>query len=210
MLSCTLDEIMDIVSSDQEKGQGPKRSANWLGGKDSRTLQAYTGTISSLARNAVDMCGGIGDVVEIGTDYGLSTFAMAYAIRWHVKRKVFTFDIRPDTVINARERAKRLGIETIEFIEGTSFKAADHGYNFCFAYIDGNHSYQGCYDDLCNLAPLMHEKGIMLCHDLHRADLPVEKQNGVRTAITTFTNLHKEWSAMQLWGWGLLGRNLTR
>ena len=209
MIKLDLNKAMDVVSEDILKETSPIRSANWSGGRENRTLQAYTSTITSLAKNAADLCGGAdGNMVEIGTDFGMGSFAMAYALRWHTSRKVFTFDVRRETVIDSRARAKRLGADNITFIHSTSHDVGLYGKNFSFAYIDGLHTYEGCYPDLCNIGPLMHENGLILCHDLKPANRPPVSQNGVRKAILDFIKENPEWTAMRIWGFGLLGRAL--
>ena len=201
-----LGAAMDLLCAENELPGNPLRSAGWRGGRDDETLKRYTSTIQSLTRECIDICQG--DVIEIGTDYGLSAFAMSCAIHRHKSRKVITIDIRPETVENTRKRAEVLGVKNILFVLGTSDNIQDYGEGFSFGYIDGGHTFDHCYKDLCNMAPRIHQYGMILCHDAHYPPPGKTEGNGVRTAIKQYVAENPEWVAMRLCGFGLLGRKM--
>ena len=206
----TLNDAIDLVVAGIKSGNlpGPCAWGNVVDRKfpgRSQSMILYSAMISTLARGAIDQCNG--DVIEIGTDYGLGAFALSYGIRRHPANKVITFDIQEKIVQSTKKRAETLGASNIVFVHGTSDDIGKYGEGFSFAYIDGGHKFEDCFADLKNLAPRMHVNGLILCHDLFFIERP--GLNGVRKAIMEFVKQNPNWVATRVGGFGLLGMNIS-
>ena len=212
--------MISLAISDMKKyGHNPKHpemfaSAGWWK-TEKRYPMEYCHLLSSMAASTCRGCEG--DVVEVGTDYALSTLALAYGIRdfKDIKtgtkpRKVITFDVREKIVTKAIDRAKKLEVDNIQFVLSESSAVKDYTDHIAFGYIDGCHTFMGCYKDIQNLAPLLDLSGIILFHDVHDEipDPTNPKANGVKQAIQTYMMENPGWVATRFFGFGLLGRVL--
>ena len=214
----TLDEAITLVTEDirlqkesiDSKHPLPQAWGNVpaeCGKTKCRSMEQYALMLSALVDGNHSQCGG--DVVEIGTDYCLSTFAMSHGIRRYEKVRVFSFDNRARITASAQKRAEMLGASNITFVHGTSNDLATgkYGTQFSLAYIDGGHLYEDCLTDLKNVIPLMHENGLIVCHDLFF--IPKPGNNGVREAILEAIKQNPEWVAARVGGFGLLGKSVA-
>lgn len=124
-----------------------------------------------------------GPVIEIGTDGGLGTAALAYASKY----PVHSFDIRPDRVDHSRDRLARAGYVNAHFHLGTSKRIADDGINYIgLGFIDADHSFDWCLQDIRELSKLADRRTRILLHDFIDATNPGKDSNGVRAAAIQF------------------------
>lgn len=157
-------------------------------------LEGYFSLLAGLAHDAT------GIIVEIGTNIGMGTAALAYGSSLRVEDKpqpVLSFDISGRHVSHANRVLNFLEIDHAGSVLGTSFDAKNlvNPGNLGLAYIDGDHTEHGCLADLANLAPLLGTHGKLVVHDFAPSG---PDQNGVRPACRSFLRSHPEWSAVYL------------
>ncbi len=92
-------------------------------------------------------------IIEIGTNTGVSSIVMASALKENnIKGKIFTYDISNNCLTIAKKQIKNAGLENyINPLFGTSNCAKKLDLKFDFAFIDGDHSYEGVKRDFENL-----------------------------------------------------------
>jgi len=92
-------------------------------------------------------------IVEIGTNCGGSAVAMAMALRdaGLTKSRIVSIDINKGYLEIARNQLKKLGLLKYVFLRhGNSSLVYDYA-SFDMAFIDGDHTYEGCLADFHNL-----------------------------------------------------------
>ncbi len=154
-------------------------------------LIGYGSTLASFAYYAA----GGGCIVEIGSYAGFGTMALAYgACKGGAFCKVYSIDIDDVRQRSARRRIERCGLLNANYLHGDS-KLVSGLAPVGLAYIDGDHTHDGCLYDLRNIAPHVWPEGKMLCHDYGRADQPGyhQYQNGVTSAIDRFLRENADW-----------------
>ena len=129
-------------------------------------------------------------IVETGRFNGGSCFVMACAAP---NVPIFSIDIAPqnDDLLRSLFKQHRIG-ENVDLIIGDSQKtkypqigAVD------LVFIDGDHSYDGCMNDLVNCYDHLALNGHLLLHDSYCG------QWGVQDAIADFMDRHPELRVMQ-------------
>jgi len=139
-----------------------------------------------------------GLIVEIGALYGGSTVVLA---RTAPKARIITIDEfswTPEGYPTATKKLleshlKEVGVKNVTVLEGKSEeigKSWDKSIDLLF--IDGGHSYQYVYADLCNFAP---HAEVVACHDF---DNPIWAT--IKEAISDFIQLHPEWDLAEVVG----------
>lgn len=124
----------------------------------------YLFMLSSRARQGI---------VETGRFNGGSTFLMSCA---NSTVPIYSIDIAPQNDALLRENFKRHGIgSNVRLIVGDSQKAeySEIG-GIDFLWIDADHSYDGCTNDLKNWCPKLALGGHVLLHDCYRGS-PVQE-----------------------------------
>lgn len=198
-----IDSVVDQQRHDVEAGRVPV--ANWYQFTQN-ALRQYCFLLSSLASSSYYATGL--PILEIGTEYGLSTLALAYGLQ-NKRDAVHTWEINTDRWASTCKRFSLLGASHVIYARSALFtpdSVVAGGYSM--AYVDGNHSYLGCLKDLNMLCNAICQRGIILCHDSLWEDHPDWKpeRNGVRQAVCQFLANCPEWRAMQLDGFALLQR----
>lgn len=88
-------------------------------------------------------------IVEIGTNYGLSAITMALALRDSelTESKIISIDISLGCLEKAQAQINQLGLSNyVKLIHGDSSIIDEHP-PFDLAFIDGDHSLEGCLED---------------------------------------------------------------
>lgn len=216
----TLEELVNLVLADIAQGQTKTKDqkrilvaeANWHQYNPQQVLR-YAGFISGLACHAAFMCPG--DAIEIGTDYGMGAVAIGHGLAIHNGRKVYSYDTRPPCVINTNERLERLGLrDHAQCVLGDVYEAHVQFQQagilpYSFAYIDGWHRFQDCWEDLVNVVDMMHPLGTILCHDMMPAKRQLElapDANGVRPAVIEFCKLYG-WKFVEVGSFAILNKD---
>jgi predicted O-methyltransferase YrrM len=115
----------------------------------------YLFTIASLAKVGI---------LETGRFNGGSVFLMAWANR---TVPIWSIDIAPrnDELLRQYLRSNDIGAN-VRLIVGDSQRQRDPGITgFDVLFIDGDHSYDGCWNDLENWWPLLQRGGHVVLHD---------------------------------------------
>jgi len=92
-------------------------------------------------------------IIEIGTNHGCSAIAMAMALRDEGlnKSRIVSVDMNEGVLKIAREQLKSLGLlKYVDLRHGDSSLAYEYS-RFDMAFINGDHSYEGCLVDFNNL-----------------------------------------------------------
>jgi len=108
-------------------------------------------------------------IVEIGTNTGVSSIVMALALKENsIDGRIYTFDISEECRKIARKQIKEigLGLYIYDYL-GNSDKAKELNLKFDFAFIDGNHTYEGVKKDFENLKDTCK---YMLFHDIQNCE----------------------------------------
>jgi len=105
-------------------------------------------------------------ILETGRFNGGSVFLMAWANR---RVPIASIDIAPQDDRALAGYLKRFGIgENVTLIVGDSQHARDSRVGpLDLLFVDGDHSYQGCWNDLANWWPLVVPGGHVLVHDCY-------------------------------------------
>lgn len=139
-----------------------------------------------------------GLIVEIGALYGGTTVVLAKAAP---KAKVITIDEfswTPEGYPKATKELleshlKEVGVKNVTVLEG---KSEDFGKTWNkdvdLLFVDGGHSYEFVYADLCNFGP---HAEVIACHDYGNPFWPTIQQ-----AISDFIQLHPEWDLEEVAG----------
>jgi predicted O-methyltransferase YrrM len=140
-----------------------------------------------------------GTIVEIGCLYGGTTGVLALAnpkarviaidnFSWHPEGDV------PTSAELVRQNMQSIGANNVTVIEGDSLRV---GWNWAepihFLWVDGGHTYEMAYADLCNFGP--HAKAIAV-HDYHN-----NYWAGVKKAVTQFLEEHPEFEIAEVVHW---------
>jgi predicted O-methyltransferase YrrM len=139
-----------------------------------------------------------GLIVEIGALYGGTTAVLAKAAPKAKVISIDEFSWTPDGYPTAtkyllEEHLKEVGIRNVTVMEGKSEeigKMWDKHIDFIF--IDGGHSYQYVYADLCNFAP---HANIVACHDYNNPFWET-----IKKAIDDFLAANTEWKLAEVVG----------
>lgn len=107
-------------------------------------------------------------IVEIGTHYGLSAIAMALALRDEglTKSRILSIDIACHVLEVAKKHLEQLGLQKyVQLVCGDSSIIGEYS-RFDVAFIDGDHSYEGCLKDFNNVKDkatyiLIHDAAIL-------------------------------------------------
>ncbi len=147
-----------------------------------------------------------GTIIEIGTDGGFGTAALAWGARMS-GASVYTFDIRADRQQHAQERLAKAGFSGVYFHLGTAeiIESVIADQRIGLAFIDGNHSYEWCLHDIQAIARLSLPSTRILLHDFpHTGHACFKKfsleENGVYEAVTDFLKRNPGWLGMPLTG----------
>jgi predicted O-methyltransferase YrrM len=115
--------------------------------------------------------------VEIGSAHGYSTCLIGLALKQNLRGRLWAVDPHELTAWNddqpehtfdsLRRNLRRAGVENqVEIVrKRTIDAAADLPASIDFAFIDGDHSYEGVKQDWSILAPRMQEYGVVVFHD---------------------------------------------
>ena len=100
-------------------------------------------------------------IIETGTHYGRGAAALAEGCRLNGMGHVYTCD---------PERKQHLWTPDhgrfITYVQGNAHDVRrDHQYLWDLAFIDGDHTYDGCVDDINTITPRMSMGAIALIHD---------------------------------------------
>lgn len=116
-------------------------------------------------------------IIEIGTNFGLSSIAMALALEDNnVNGHIYTCDITFQCLSIAQKQIEKMKLQDkITLINGTS-DTINKKEHFDLGFIDGDHSYEGAKKDFKNLKD---KCNIILLHDIHKREVAtVLKENG--------------------------------
>lgn len=172
------EQLMRLVEEVVSESNDPSRTIPYHAAYNS-----HEAALSYCLRLAGFAATNNGRFIEIGTDSGLGALSMAIASG--DKSIVYSCDIRKECVDLATERARRFGLKNTVFIHGdarTLAKTISWGINF--AYIDGDHSYDSCLDDLNVVRDITHDFTVIAIDDF--PDPVFGKPFGVSAAISTF------------------------
>lgn len=123
-------------------------------------------------------------ILEIGRLNGGSTFLMACA---NPETPIFSIDIRPRDDALLQQFFKMHGVgQNVRLFVGDSTEPRDDVNGLDVIFIDGNHGYQGCLDDVTAWYPRLAENGHLLFHDSYLG------RHGVQEAVADFLQLHPE------------------
>lgn len=132
-----------------------------------------------------------GDILELGSYHGLSTFIMASAVRASRQRKcIMTVDLDPECVAATAETLRSAGLAAYATTYTTDATSAVRafsagGQRFAFAFIDHSHVYGPVYDVCVELPTVMAPGGFCLFHDFNDARNrdPEDQNYGVYRAV---------------------------
>jgi predicted O-methyltransferase YrrM len=129
-------------------------------------------------------------IVETGRFRGGSCFLMACA---SPEVPIYSIDIRPqdDDLLRKLFKQNTVG-ENVSLIVGDSQKTKYPSFKpFDLLFIDGDHSYDGCYSDILNWYDSLLPGGDLVFHDCYLG------QPGVQDAVIDFLKTHPELQIMQ-------------
>jgi predicted O-methyltransferase YrrM len=110
-------------------------------------------------------CTGAGAVVEIGTDAGKSTIALAYAQQVRNGVPINTIDIVEHAEIEANLARANVTAFVNRLVRSSSEVAASWSAPIALLWIDGDHSYKGVAKDIGYWADKVQPGGFMVFHD---------------------------------------------
>ncbi len=204
----SLETMISVFYDDAFNNQENQLAREWNDAGRHRLL-GYAMTLSAFAYYAH----GGGDIIEIGTYAGFGTMALAYgACKGGGFTVVHSIDINDSLKGPAKRRIDRCGLANTSFIHGTSDYVHTMNQPIGLAYIDGDHTHDGCLRDLRNISKYLWDEGKMLCHDYGRPDHPGFKyyMNGVTSAVEQFVSENSDFYAMWLGdGFMIVSRRLN-
>ncbi len=108
---------------------------------------------------------GIGEVVEIGTNVGKSTIALAYASKVIKGGPIYSIDIyeHPDIIKNLKKA--EVGDYVIRIVQPSHIVSKKWRKPIKLLWIDGDHSYRGVSHDIRNWSHFLEKGGIIAFHD---------------------------------------------
>jgi len=104
-------------------------------------------------------------VIDIGTNYGVSAIAMAMALRDAnlTNSKILSIDVNSTLIEIAKCQIEEMGLSKyVETLHGTS-SDIDENLFFDVAFIDGDHTFEGCERDFLNIESRV---SYMIFHDV--------------------------------------------
>lgn len=112
-------------------------------------------------------------IVEIGRFHGGSTFLLACANR---RVPIWSIDLDPKDDERLRRLFAENGIgQNVELVVGDSQRDEFPQIGeYDLLFVDGDHSYQGCSDDLGSFGPGLADEGELILHDCY-AESPVQR-----------------------------------
>lgn len=135
-----------------------------------------------------------GKIVEIGSEFGMSTSILAKFSRADVT--VFAVDLFPDEMYNAHQsEMARIGVlSKIEYHRSDSFTASamwkrlaypDQPPQIDLLFIDGDHTTKGVIVDMAGWFPYVKHGGVVVFHDTmaYSNERPHEQHEWVQRAI---------------------------
>ena len=130
-------------------------------------------------------------ILETGRYNGGSLFVMACAAPDDVP--IYSIDIAPRDDRFLREKlAEHCPGKSIDLIVGDSQKSRYSQIGAVdLLFIDGDHTYEGCMNDICNWYENLLPNGHLVFHDAYLG------QHGVQAAIIDFMRDHRELQAVQ-------------
>lgn len=141
-----------------------------------------------------------GYIIETGTDSGCGAISMA--IGSFPDGKVISCDTRLESVEYARKIAKKFKIPNVSFIHGTVKAAVNMFYgDISLAYVDGDHTVEGCTTDLDVIASRARQSGtIIAIDDFYEKNTIEGKDHPVTAAVEKWLENNKDWKGAVLWG----------
>jgi predicted O-methyltransferase YrrM len=132
-----------------------------------------------------------GDILELGSYHGLSTYVMAKALKASRQpKRILTVDLAPECVAATAETLRSAGLgayATSSTADAASAVRASHeeGRRFAFAFVDHSHAYQPVYEVCVELPTVMTKGGFCLFHDFNdpRNRNPEDLDYGVYQAV---------------------------
>ena len=144
-----------------------------------------------------------GNILEIGVFDGASTSAFLLGLEENdLSGRVYSVDINPRCAgIFGRENPSRWAFinENSRNRDSVLFQIAPSPV-FDVLFIDGDHSFEGCYADLDNYASLVRPGGLILVHDVRPE---TDQFPGVRLAFEQFAKETGWDSEVREGSWGL-------
>lgn len=118
--------------------------------------------------------GGLGELVEIGTNIGQSTIALAHAQKQNGGRPVHTVDIYEHADSAANFDVTDVSSHVIRIVQASSSAASEWTRPIEFLWIDGDHSYQGVTTDIRAWSRFVVPGGFIAFHDCPGVDGTIE------------------------------------
>ncbi|WP_375202132.1 class I SAM-dependent methyltransferase [Hyphococcus sp.] len=137
-------------------------------------------------------------IVETGRFHGGSTFVMACA---NADAPIHSIDLAPQDDAQLLSVLKQFDVgSNVDLIVGDSRKTRyDQIGAFDFLFIDGDHSYEGCFDDLNNWFPLLSPGGHVVLHDSYHGQPVMDAvadfcaQNDVYVVVPAYRTSNHWW-----------------
>jgi hypothetical protein len=121
-----------------------------------------------------------GDILELGTYHGLSTYILANATKKH---KIVSIDISPEAQAIAKENLSMF--DKIEYILSDAVTGIQQltGRKFAFIFVDHSHMYQPVFDVCQMLDSIAMHNAHVLFHDWNDARNGIDPNYGVYQAV---------------------------
>ena len=113
-------------------------------------------------------------IVEIGTNRGGSAVAMAMALRDErlTNSRIVSIDINKGYLEIAKKQLKELGLLKYVFLRHGDSSLVYEYSSFDMAFIDGDHTYEGCFKDFNNLK---NKATYILIHDSTQSSYRIKR-----------------------------------
>lgn len=137
-------------------------------------------------------------MVETGRFHGGSTFLMACA---NPLVPIWSIDISPQDDVGLYEKFRSANIgQNVDLIVGDSQKKRYQQIKkFDVLFVDGDHSYEGCFSDLENWYPLLSPGGHVVVHDCYNGQPVMDATTNfffgknVQTIVPSFRTSNHWW-----------------